>query len=275
MTTMIATDNKIVERCFLMNLDRRGDRLRDWMKQLPQPWPFPQPERFAAVDGRHIATPPQWRAGNGAWGCYRSHCLILEKCLLEGIDSYVVFEDDAGFGEDFRERLQEYVNELPADWGLAYLGGQHLYAGKHPPHKVSERVYRPYNVNRTHAFMVRGRDNMKALYRHLHWNDWHTKHHIDHHLGRLAQRRYRPSQTSAVASGVKRGSSMTPRTPITPTPRSSRFSDRIAPAHPASPWSCITSVSTWAINSAATKQPVAARRLGSLNSARRRCASQP
>jgi hypothetical protein len=73
-----------------MNLDRRGDRLRDWMKQLPQPWPFPQPERFAAVDGRHIATPPQWRAGNGAWGCYRSHCLILEKCLLEGIDSYRV-----------------------------------------------------------------------------------------------------------------------------------------------------------------------------------------
>ncbi|TWT51385.1 hypothetical protein Pla22_41630 [Rubripirellula amarantea] len=32
---MIATDNKIVERCFLMNLDRRGDRLRDRMKQLP------------------------------------------------------------------------------------------------------------------------------------------------------------------------------------------------------------------------------------------------
>ena len=108
---MIATDNKLVERCFLMNLDRRGDRLRDWMKQLPQPWPFPQPERFAAVDGRHIATPPQWRAGNGAWGCYRSHCLILEKCLLEGIDSYVVFEDDAGFGEGFQERLAEYVSE--------------------------------------------------------------------------------------------------------------------------------------------------------------------
>jgi hypothetical protein len=31
---------------------------------------------------------------------------------------------------------------------------------------------------------------MKALYRHLNWNDWHLKHHIDHHLGRLTQRRY-------------------------------------------------------------------------------------
>jgi hypothetical protein len=98
--------------------------------------------------------------------------------------------DDAGFVPDFVEHLNAYVRELPEDWGLAYLGGQHLYAAKHPPKKISDRVYRPYNVNRTHAFMVRGRATMKALYRHLNWNDWHLKHHIDHHLGRLTQRRY-------------------------------------------------------------------------------------
>ena len=101
-----------------------------------------------------------------------------------------MFEDDAGFGSEFTEQLQQYVAELPEDWGLAYLGGQHLYAGKHPPQKVSERVYRPFNVNRTHAFMVRGRLAMKTLYRHLNWNEWHVKHHVDHHLGRLTQRRY-------------------------------------------------------------------------------------
>ena len=52
---------KIVERCFLMNLDRRDDRLHEWMQQLPQPWPFPDVERFAAIDGRRLATPEQWR----------------------------------------------------------------------------------------------------------------------------------------------------------------------------------------------------------------------
>ena len=186
----IERDPNVVERCFLVNLDRREDRLKEWLQQLPDPWPLPEPERFAAIDGRRCATPPQWRAGNGAWGCYRSHCLILEKCLIEGIDSYVVFEDDAGFVKDFADRFEQYANELPADWGLAYLGGQHLFAGKHPPQRVSEHVYRPYNVNRTHAFMVRGRENMKALYRHLHWNDWQQRHHIDHHLGRFIQRRY-------------------------------------------------------------------------------------
>ncbi len=273
---------KIVERCFLMNLDRRDDRLREWMQQLPQPWPFPDVERFAAIDGRKLATPEQWRAGNGAWGCYRSHLLILEKCLLEGIDSYVVFEDDAGFVPDFVEHLEAYVRELPEDWGLAYLGGQHLYAAKHPPKRISDRVYRPYNVNRTHAFMVRGRATMKALYRHLNWNDWHLKHHIDHHLGRLTQRRYealvqvrmsrksrsrfthpiagssvncRPNPISAVASGPKPDSSTMPRMPTTATHRSSPSSGPIAVAQVASQWSCIIWAFTWATNSVAMRQP--------------------
>jgi hypothetical protein len=182
--------SSIVDRCYLINLDRRADRLQEWLAQLPESWPFPAPERIVALDGRRIATPPQWKNGQGAWGCYRSHCQILENCLVEGIDSYAVFEDDAGFVDDFAAAVQQYVHELPEDWGLAYLGGQHLYAGKHPPMRISDHVYRPYNVNRTHGFMVRGRENMKVLYRHLHWNDWKPRHHIDHHLGRLTQRRY-------------------------------------------------------------------------------------
>ena len=31
---MITRDRSIVERCFLMNLDRREDRLKEWLQQL-------------------------------------------------------------------------------------------------------------------------------------------------------------------------------------------------------------------------------------------------
>ncbi len=157
---------KIVERCFLMNLDRRDDRLHEWMQQLPQPWPFPDVERFAAIDGRRLATPEQWRAGNGAWGCYRSHLLILKNVCSKGsIRMWSSKMTQGSFPTLWN--ISMHIRELPEDWGLAYLGGQHLYAAKHPPKKISDRVYRPYNVNRTHAFMVRGRATMKALYRHL------------------------------------------------------------------------------------------------------------
>lgn len=179
------------ERCFLINLDRRNDRLLEWHAQRPDPWPFPEVERYPAIDGKKIPTPPQWKNGNGAWGCYRSHLNILEKCLMEGVSSYVVFEDDAGFVEDFGKAYLDYVSHLPDDWGLAYLGGQHLSVTGHPPRQINDYVYRPYNVNRTHGFMVRGKAAMRTLYRHLTWNGWsQARHHIDHHLGRLVQRDY-------------------------------------------------------------------------------------
>ncbi|TWU40243.1 hypothetical protein Q31b_35880 [Novipirellula aureliae] len=56
-------------------------------------------------------------------------------------------------------------------------------------------------VGHTDAFMVKGRENMKALYRHLHWSDWKTQHHIDHHLGRLVQRAYtgKPTDKEKIA----------------------------------------------------------------------------
>ena len=183
-------ETAVVERCFLMNLQERSDRLHDWLDALPEPWPLPKPERFIAVDGRRVSAPNHWMAGLGAWGCYRSHVSILEKCLMERINSYVVFEDDAGFVTNFAERLQAYVSELPDDWGLAYLGGQHLHVVDHAPIRLSQHVYRPYNVNRTHAFMVRGRNTMQRLYQHLHSLNWQRGNHIDHHLGKIIERRY-------------------------------------------------------------------------------------
>lgn len=195
-------DGFVVERCFLINLDRRPDRLKTWIEQRPDPWPFPEVERFAAVDGQKCVTPSHWKAGRGAWGCYRSHLTILEKCLQEGVESYVVFEDDAGFVADFSERFQQYASELPDDWGLAYIGGQHLYAKRNAPKRISQSVYRPFNVNRTHAFMVRGRENMKKLYKHLTSKEWHPKHHIDHHLGKMIQRQYHGDLSQAVPTYV-------------------------------------------------------------------------
>ncbi len=150
---------------------------------------IPDVERFAAIDGRRLATPEQWRAGNGAWGCYRSHLLILEKCLLEGIDSYVVFEDDAGFVPDFVEILKHTFVSYPrtGDWLISEVSTCTLQASA----QEDQRPCLPtYNVNRTHAFMVRGRATMKALYRHLNWNDWHVKTSHRSSLGRLTQRRY-------------------------------------------------------------------------------------
>lgn len=176
------------EKVYCISLDRRIDRWKEFTEQFPT-HPI---ERFKAIDGKLVKHPEWWKAGGGAWGCYRSHLAILENILNGTENSVFIFEDDAVPIENFDEHYETFMSHLPDDWGMVYLGGQHLFQGQHPPNKINEHVYRPYNVNRTHAYGIRGRDLIEKVYKHLTTKDWRDRQHIDHHLGRLHQRRDMP-----------------------------------------------------------------------------------
>lgn len=174
------------ERVFVLNLSRRPDRWDQFRSALPGDWPFRDPERVAAIDGSSVQCPDTWRSGDGAWGCYRTHLKILETCLNERIESVLILEDDAICCKDFARQADLFMEHLPGDWSLLYLGGQHLECGRALPLRVNDYVYRPFNVNRCHAYALRGRDAIKRVYHHVLCHDqWGTRHHIDHRMGEL------------------------------------------------------------------------------------------
>lgn len=178
----------VFDRVYCVNLDRRPDRWRRFCEGLPGDWPFPAPIRVAAIDGKRVRHPDYWTAGAGAWGCYLSHLRTIETCVNEGVRSVLLLEDDALFPPGFSARVCQWLNKVPTDWQMIYLGGQHLFAGQHPPIEIQPGVYQPFNVNRTHAFALQG-DMLQIVYHHLLRRDWHRRNHIDHHLGRLVQQR--------------------------------------------------------------------------------------
>lgn len=174
------------ERVYVVNLPRRSDRWERFLESFPKNWPFAQPIRYSALDGGLVRPPAWWKDGNGAWGCYRTHVQILEECLNEQVDSVLILEDDAACVSDFVTKSAEFMQHLPDDWNMVYLGGQHLEENKRLPRKVNDWVYRPYNVNRTHCYGLRGREMMITIYRHLHdFASWKVAHHIDHYLGEM------------------------------------------------------------------------------------------
>jgi hypothetical protein len=173
------------ERCYVVSLHRRPDRYQEFMARMKD-WPFAPIQRWEAVDGKLVPHPQWWRNGGGAWGCLRSHAQIIERCLNEEVGSVLLLEDDAMPCDGFVERVRRFLQEVPADWEMLYLGGQHLCVPRHPPERVNDYVIRPYNVNRTHAFAL-NQNGMRIVEKHLYANDWHVRHHIDHHLGRLHQ----------------------------------------------------------------------------------------
>lgn len=166
---------------FVINLIHRSDRLEAFKKATKE-FPF-EIEVVPAICGDVCNPPPNWTAGNGAWGCYKTHLNILEHCLNSRIGSYMVFEDDAIFKPEFVSVLERTFNNIPSDWDQCYFGGQLMHTNSRIPLKINNHIYRPFNVNRTHCFAV-SRAGMGKIYKHISNLPFHPHEHIDHHLGR-------------------------------------------------------------------------------------------
>lgn len=161
-------------RAVVINLDRRQDRWRlfDAATAAMGTPLFDRIVRVSAVDGTIGKPPGNWRGGPGAWGCRQSHLRVLESALADGIEMLTVFEDDCIFAPDFTRRLTAFLAAVSQSWDGIMLGGQHQVAAP----IIAPGIRRVLNAQRTHAYIVRGREGMEEL--HALWFKAET--HIDH-----------------------------------------------------------------------------------------------
>ena len=113
----------------VVNMAKRPERYQRFMANVRRvDWPFPEPVRLDAVDGT-LHSPPEWFNGTaGSWGNLQSFFQIFNAAIRDGIESVVIFEDDAMFPfDDFGDRVREFVAAVPDDWDQIYLGGGHRY----------------------------------------------------------------------------------------------------------------------------------------------------
>ena len=168
-------------RSVFLTLRRRQDRAAKFIGQVLDSQEM-RPGALAAIDGEICRPPVWWNRSAGAWGCYASHLRVLERSLNDGLKSVLIFEDDAVFCKDFQVRLEEFMEAVPSNWHMVYLGGTHRSTTRSEamvPTLLNPLVYRCKQVLGTYAYAV-SRAGMKELYPHL-WQDSHAnpKLHID------------------------------------------------------------------------------------------------
>lgn len=166
-------------RCFVINLKRRPDRLRQFLGRIEVAgWPagWPKPEVFPAIEGDVVGVPATFTQGGGAYGCRCSHVRILQDCLMDRIEPVLVMEDDADFRPEFPAALERFAAVIPDDWEGVMIGGQHHA----PPERIGDGIVRVRCAQRTHGYIARGR-YLRGLQErwgnatvHIDWlmNDW-------------------------------------------------------------------------------------------------------
>lgn len=130
--------NDYFDRIFCINLDSRPDRWKQAQEEFTKH--SIDVERISGIDGSkmNLDFPPEIK--EGAVGCALSQFFAIKYAKQLALNKFLLLEDDIQFTENVNELFSEYISEVPFDWDMLYLGGQHFHGMN--LQQVSEHVYK-------------------------------------------------------------------------------------------------------------------------------------
>jgi GR25 family glycosyltransferase involved in LPS biosynthesis len=150
--------NQHFDKIFCINLKRRPDRLIQAMAEFEK---FNVSVEFVeAVDGLTLpmdveGLPSKSKDGRkisrGDLGCTYTHLKIVKLAKEQGLRNYFVFEDDVEFSPDFNEVFDVFFNQLPENWDMLYLGGNHTEGYE----MITRNIAKIFHTYTTHAIGVK------------------------------------------------------------------------------------------------------------------------
>lgn len=141
---------KIFDRVYLINLEKRKDRLAKCLeKNNANLSGLQNLEIVKAVEGQTLDF-PNFNGSVGALGCNESHLNILKDAEKKGYSKIIILEDDFSFVKNFDELFVKGWESLPNDWDMLYLFASD-YA---PPKSYNENLLECSSTLTTVAYAV-------------------------------------------------------------------------------------------------------------------------
>lgn len=142
---MILTD--YFDKTFCINLDSRPDRWEAVQKEFDKH--SLNVERVSGIEGAKMNLDFPSEIKEGAIGCALSQLFCMKYAKQLGLHTFLLLEDDIEFDENMNELFNQYITEVPPNWDMLYLGGQHFHGMN--LEKISEHVYKCEYTLSTHS----------------------------------------------------------------------------------------------------------------------------
>lgn len=150
------------DKVYCVNLDKRPDRLENFKNQVEK-YDLGEFTRVSAVDGSNINLNEY---GNdlkpGELGLVLTNLKIIKEAKDNNYESILILEDDCSFTDEILN-IENYFSELPLDWDMLYMGGNHnTHMGIQGPIIVNEKVVKLHSTYSTHFIGIK-----KTLFDHI------------------------------------------------------------------------------------------------------------
>lgn len=142
---------KRFDKIYCINLARRIDRWEESHQEFEK-FGLNGVEKYEAIDvSKHDWSNLKSSLLVGELGLLQTHINIIKESIKNKYKSILIFEDDVCFTDEFY-KINEYMNHIPNDWDMIYLGGNHRYGNI--PELVNDKVIRLNNTYTTHAIII-------------------------------------------------------------------------------------------------------------------------
>ena len=116
----------LIDKVFVINLDKDKERLLEMDKQLRQAKiPY---QRFPAILGSEVSNDPRLTTfcsnfcADGMKGCALSHHTLWERAIANEYKTVMILEDDVEIPADINEKLDSLFLRVEDDWDVLFVG---------------------------------------------------------------------------------------------------------------------------------------------------------
>ena len=146
--------SRYFDKTYCINLGRRPDRWEKVCNEFKR-LGFDDIKRFEAIDGKVFDWSKTKHNPNllvGELGLIETHINLIKEAIDDKIKTILILEDDVYFTNEFN-LLDEYMEKLPSDLDMLYLGGNHSYGPQ--PINVNDKILKLTKTYTTHAIAIK------------------------------------------------------------------------------------------------------------------------
>lgn len=144
--------NNISNNIYVLNLKKRTDRKNHILSELTK-IECTEFTLFEAVDGNDLVNNTKLKSG--MFGLINTYLKIYDDWKLKGSENILIIEDDCVFVDDFNQKLQLYMDNIPNDWEMLYFGANHNYHVGHKTEKINDYCIKLNNSYSAHCVVLK------------------------------------------------------------------------------------------------------------------------
>jgi glycosyl transferase family 25 len=152
----------IIDKIFVINLDKDKDRLNNSYKQLNN-YNIKNYERYSAIYGNDLNEKElnnfttnigKILASKSMIGCGISHINIWKHIVKEKINKCLILEDDFILVDDFLNKFNNIINKAPIEYDILFLSSNLFHNKNLKLYDIDEYFYKQLLISQTVGYII-------------------------------------------------------------------------------------------------------------------------